>query len=220
MQYGLRPLGKYGFTVKNVDFTLESLCYGLNQGCVLASVMIWFGVFGKCVDSERIIYLFRYTPKLALIFSMVLGFIPRFIKKSEDIRDARLALNGGARPETLKEKIVFAKENMSALVSYSLESSIITSQSMEARGYNPKAIRPSGFKLSSFDIVFIFFGFTVAAFILFQYALGNIIFVFDPDMYIKTLSLPALVLFLIFELYPFISELKENIKWKLSSVKA
>ena len=208
------------FSVKNVDFTFESLFYGFNQGMMLAGVLIWFTVFGKCIDSERIIYLFRFAPKLALIFSMVLGFIPRFIKKSKDIRDARIGLCGGKSPESFKEKLKFSTDNFSALVSYSLESSIITAQSMEARGYNPRAIRASGFKLAEFDLAFIPCVSAVFVFLIVQYSLGNIKYIFEPAGYMKALSIPALVLFLITELYPLFSELREKLKWKQLSVKA
>ncbi len=208
------------FKIGKAHFTLEPLFYGFNQGMVIAAVLIWFNAFGKDVDSERIIYLFRFSPKLALIFSMVLGFIPRFTRKAGEIRDARLALGGGKMPGGLKEKIRFTLDNFSALVSYSLESSIITSNSMEARGYNPKAIRSSGFKYTAFDVGFILISAVVASFILTQLALGNIEYVFEPVRYTKALSIPALALFMLFELYPSFSEALENIKWKLLSVKA
>ncbi len=208
------------FTVKDTAFTLESLCYGFNQGAVLASVLIWFTLLGKCLDSERVIYLFRFSPKLALIFSMVLGFIPRFIRKAGEIRDARLALAGGSSPDGFKEKVRFTVQNFSALVSYSLEGSVITSNSMEARGYNPEAVRASRFRISAYDTVFIIITAMITVFLFVQLAAGNIKFVFQPVMYTKRLSLPALILFFIAELYPFFSILWENIKWKLLSVKA
>ncbi len=208
------------FTVKNSAFTLEALCYGFNQGMLLASVLIWFMLLGKCIDSERVIYLFRFSPKLALIFSMVLGFIPRFTRKAGEIRESRLALAGGKTPEGLNEKFRFAVQNFSALVSYSLESSIITSKSMEARGYNPKAVRTSRFKVSVFDTLFMIINALILVLIVANFTAGNIDFVFQPAMYMRRLSLPALILFFVAELYPFFSILWENIKWKLLSVKA
>ena len=208
------------FTLGKTNFTLESLFYGFNQGCIVASSLIWFTVLGKCLDSERIIYLFRFSPKTALIFSMVLGFIPRFIKKAGDIREARLALNSGKSPERFREKVAFTVDNFSALVSYSLESSIITANSMEARGYNCRAIRPSRFKLTAKDIIFLIAVISLGAFIIVQFSLGNIKYVFEPVRYTKALSLPAFFAFFIIETYPFISEALENVKWKLLSVKA
>ena len=208
------------FTVKNTNYTLERMLFGFNQGCVFASVMIWFVQFGKCVDSERILYLFRFSPQLALLFSMVLGFIPRFEKKARDIREARLALNSGKAPESFKEKIRFSVDNLSALVTYSLESSIVTANSMRARNWNPKAIRASRFRFTLFDTVFFIIAFSVTFFVLFQYAIGNINYVFDPVCYTKALSIPALAAFFALEMYPFISEVRENVKWKQLSVKA
>ena len=208
------------FKIKSVSFNFEPLFYGFNQGMILASVLIWFTFFGRIFDSEKIIYIFRFSPKLALIFSMVLGFIPRFIKKNEDIKNARIGLNGGKKPEGLKEKIRFTLDNFSALTSYCLESSIITSNSMSARGYNPKAIKISRFKFSSFDVCFLIIYLLLSVFILTQYFLGNIKYVFEPIRYTYSLSVPALVAFLLIGLYPSVSEAGENLKWKLLSVKA
>ena len=214
----------YGETVlfqfKSFTFKRESLFYGFNQGMVLAAVLIWFMVLGKAFDSEKIIYIFRFSPKLALIFSMVLGFIPRFLRKHEEIKNARLGLNGGKKPESFKERISFSTQNLSALISYSLESSIITSNSMSARGYNPKAIRASRFKLTPFDYIILIVFMVFTAFIFTQYFIGNISYVFYPIRYTNALSIPALAVFLLFELYPSISEITENLRWKLSSVKA
>ena len=208
------------FSIKDVSFTFETLFYGFNQGMVLAAVLIWFTVFGKVFDSEKIIYIFRFSPKIALVFSMVLGFIPRFIRKNEDIKNARIGLNGGKTPDSFKEKAEFSLENYSALVSYCLESSIITSNSMSARGYNPKAVKPSRYKYSAFDISFLGVEIVFSVFIFVQYFSKNIVYVFYPERYTYALSIPALIVFLLFELYPAVSELWGILKWKSSTLKA
>lgn len=207
------------FTIKNTDFTLEALFYGFNQGMVLSSVILWFGVFSRIMDSERVIYLFRFAPKCALIFSMVLGFIPRFTKKLDDIREAKLALNGGERPQKLKEKFKSALDNFSALITYSLESSIITADSMEARGYNPKAVRAGRYKISSGDIFLILLILCLSAVIAAEKTAGNIIFIFDPVIKNVSFSAIAVICYAIFELLPVFVDLAEDLLWKRSLVK-
>lgn len=207
------------FSVKSTDFTLEALFYGFNQGLVLGSVILWFGAFSRITDSERVIYIFRYVPKCALIFSMVLGFIPRFTKKLEDIRDAKLALNGGEKPQGIKNRFRNAIENFSALITYSLESSIITADSMEARGYNPKAVRAGRYKISSGDIVLIILIICLSVIVAAEKINGNIEFEFEPGIKCVSLSIVAVICFAVFELLPLFVDLLEDLLWKKSAVK-
>lgn len=204
------------FTIGDTHFTLEALFYGFNQGMVLSSVMLWFGAFSRVMDSERVVYILRFTPKIALLFSMVLGFIPRFTKKLEDIRDAQLGLNGGTQP---KKKVKQAISNFSALVSYSLESSIITSDSMSARGYNPKAVKPARFKLFASDLALILIVIALSIVIIVNKAMGNIVFVFDPEIYIESISALSLIAFSVLCFMPLIIDLWEDMLWKLSNAK-
>ena len=47
---------------------------------MLLSVILWFSVFNSVFDSEKLIYIFgRFLPRLALLLSMVLHFVPKFI---------------------------------------------------------------------------------------------------------------------------------------------
>lgn len=204
------------FTIGDTKFTLEALFYGFNQGMVLSAVMLWFGAFSRVMDSERVVYLLRFAPKIALIFSMVLGFIPRFTKKLEDIRDAQLGLNSGEPP---KKRLTQALNNFSALVSYSLESSIITADSMSARGYNPKAVKPARFKIYTNDIVLICLVILLAICIIVNKAMGNIIFVFDPEIYVESFSALAYISFCVMCFLPLIIDSWEDLLWKLSNAK-
>lgn len=207
------------FAVNNTQFTLESLFYGFNQGMVLSSVIIWFSIFSKMFDSERVIYIFRFTPKLALIFSMVLGFIPRFKSKLKDIESAQLGLNGGNVEKGIVNKTKSAISNLSALVTYSLESSIITADSMEARGYNPKAVRSGRFRWSGGDAFAFALILSLSAFVLFSMITGKIKFLFDPVIISEKNSPLALLFFAVLELLPFFVDLVEDLLWKKSSAK-
>lgn len=207
------------FTIKSVDYSLEPLFYGFNQGMVLSSVIIWFDALSRVIDSERVIYLFRFSPKIALIFSMVLGFIPRFTKKLRDINDAKKGL-GILDEKGLVNRVKSAINTMSALITYSLESSIITADSMQARGYNPKAIRHSRFKYRASDLALTIFIVLSSAFVIYEFIAQKMAFVIDDTIYIKAFSVPCFVLFLVLELLPLIVDLLEDLLWKLSTVKA
>lgn len=210
--YGITVL----FTIGDTEFTLEALFYGINQGFVVAAMVLWFGIFGRVVDSEKVIYAFRFAPKTALLFSMVLGFIPRFTKKLADIETAALALDGGKKP---KNKLKAALNNLSALVTYSLESSIITADSMTARGYNPKTVRYSRYKFKLADGVLIALSAVCLFYVIFAKASDMITFVFDPRIYSKTFDISAFLLFLLLSFLPLITDLTEEFLWKISYAK-
>lgn len=210
--YGLTVL----FTIGDTEFTLEALFYGINQGFVVAAMVLWFSIFGRVVDSEKVIYAFRFAPKIALLFSMVLGFIPRFTKKLGDIETAALALDGGKKP---KNKLKAALNNLSALVTYSLESSIITADSMTARGYNPKAVRYSRYKFKFADGVLIALSAVCLFYVIFAKASDRITFVIDPRIYSKTFDASAFLMFLLLSFLPLITDLTEEFLWKISYAK-
>lgn len=207
------------FTVKSTDFTFESLFYGINQGLIVSATLIWFDAFSRVVDSERVVYLFRFAPRTALLFSIVLGFIPRFSKKAEDIRNAKTALCGGEEKKDIKSRFKSGIDNLSALISYSLESSIITADSMQARGYNPKSAVTSRFKYTGEDVALlaisaVTFGVTLAAKIG-----GKILFVFEPVIINEKFSICAFICFIVLQLIPFAVDLTEDILWKKSFAK-
>ena len=204
------------FTLKNTDFTLQALFYGFHQGMLVAALLLWFHALGKCLDSERIVYLFRFAPKLALLLTMVLGFLPRFLTRQRAVREARLALNGGRRPRGLKETVRAAAGDLSALTSYALEGSIITADSMTARAYRPGVIRRGNYRYTPGDVAVLVLSLMLFGFALFEKLIGNFSFVFEPDIYIRRLSIPGAVCFLLFGLMPAAISIKEELQWKLS----
>lgn len=207
------------FQIKDTRFTFEALFYGIYQGVMLSAMLIWFGIFSGNVDSEKVIYIFRFAPKCALIFSMVLGFIPRFRTKLDDIRSARLGLCGGKRVDGKKARLKDGINDLSALVTYSLESSIITSDSMQARGYNPHAVRYSRYKMTAGDIILTAFTLFVFIYVMYAKISGRITFIMNPEIYSKTFDISAMVLYCMLFFLPIAVDLFEEIRWKISALK-
>ena len=213
--YGVTEL----FKIAHKRFTLEALAYGINQGVMLGATVLWFDAFSHTVDSERVVYLLSFAPKTALIFSMVLGFIPRFKTKARDIREARLGLNGGTVERNIVQKLKSGIHDFGALVTYSMESSIITSNSMLARGYNPSAVRASRYKLKSRDIVLIAVCFLISAYVLYSKASRKTLFIFEPEIGFLSLDYFAIAFFVLLCALPSVIDLTEVVKWKISALK-
>lgn len=201
------------FTVKNTEFTLQALVYGVNQGLVLSSVMLWFRVLSYCQDSAETAYLLRFAPRTALLFSMVLGFLPRFNTKLADIRDAQAGLCSN-HDKTKKERFNNALQNLSALVTYSLESSIITAESMTAKGFNSRAVSLSRYKMTGRDIVLTSVIACCFAYVLYAKIAHRMVFIFEPEIYFKSIDFAAVCLFCILMLLPAAAEIWEVLLWK------
>ena len=70
---GITELFKIGSRL----FTLESLCYGLLNGLMLGTVILWFRCFTAIVPNDKFLYLFgRRFQTVALLLSMILKLFP------------------------------------------------------------------------------------------------------------------------------------------------
>lgn len=130
----------YGVTVLFVmnngnNFTLESLVYGFVIGVRLSGMLLWLDCFNEVLTSEKIIFLFgRLSPRLALVISMVLRFIPLIRTQSAEISRAQKGI-GISEGKNFFSKVKSASRRLSILVSWTLEKGVDTSDSMRARGY-------------------------------------------------------------------------------------
>lgn len=125
------------FLVMGKPYTLEALCYGLALGGIFLVMMLWFGCYSAVLTSDKFTSLFgSLIPSLSLLLVMVLRLIPAFTRKTKQVLDARRAIGMGAEQTgSLGQKLRSGMTVLSALTSWALEGSIITADSMRARGY-------------------------------------------------------------------------------------
>lgn len=123
------------FVLNDNPITLEAFYYGLALGGVIAGVLYWFRSFQQIMTSDKLLYVFGSAfPKLTLILSIALRYIPLFKAQSAKIRSAQKGL-GLFREENAVDRIRGELRIFSILVTWALENGIITADSMEARGY-------------------------------------------------------------------------------------
>ena len=116
--------------------TLESILYGLAAGCMLVSVILWFVCVTEVVTSDKIVYLFgRVIPALSLLLSMTLRFVPRFTRRLRTVAQAQRHMGRDTRNGSVLQRVREALRVFSIVVTWSLESGIITADSMRCRGY-------------------------------------------------------------------------------------
>lgn len=203
------------FTVRDIRFTLEALFYGLHQGVMLSGVILWFSAYNEVVTTERFLAVFgNVMPNTALVFSMVLGFIPRLKKNAVEIEDARLLVDND------KSKFKCMLMNFSALVTMALEDSINLAEGMRARGFGGGRRVYSKYKFRFKDLMLLLISLLLTAFIIIEKAVGKIGFIFEPDIYCSGMSALSLAAFTLIMLLPVIIDFTEDMKWHILKQRA
>ena len=118
------------------NFTLEALTFGFVFSIRTASALLWLNSFNEIITSDKFIFLFgRVSPKIALVISMVLRFIPLVRSQSEEIKKAEKGVGNLPADKDFIGKIRHGARRLSVLISWTLEKGIDTADSMKARGY-------------------------------------------------------------------------------------
>lgn len=161
------------FYLGNNRVTLEAACYGLAMALMLSGVVIWFSSFNVVMTSEKLIYIFgRFAPVLGLTLSMIFRFVPLLRTRFELIGEGQKALYAGDEKGFIGKIRQFGKE-VSILVSWSLESSIESADSMAARGYGLKGRTSYNlFKIRTADIMTLLLSMLLGGITIVSYAEG------------------------------------------------
>ena len=126
------------FFLNDNPVTKEAIVYGTFASMMIMSVFYLCRCYTEIMTSDKFIYLFgRVIPKLSLLLSMILAFIPKLKRKYKEIDEAQKAL-GIYATESYVDKIRSKLRVLSILLTNSLETSVDTADSMRARGYGLK----------------------------------------------------------------------------------
>lgn len=114
--------------------TLEALFYGINNGIMILSIMIWFLVFSEIMTSDKVMYIFgKFSPRLALLVSMSLRYIPLYRQRAGIINNAQKTM-GLYKESNIIDNVKGGIRVTSSLITWSLETSVDTADSFAARG--------------------------------------------------------------------------------------
>ena len=144
-------LGGYGehvlFTLFGSPYSWEALCYGMAVAGIFVAMMLWFGCYSAVLTSDKFVCLFgSLIPSLSLLLVMVLRMLPNLLRKAKQLSGARKCIGKGAgENSTNREKLSDSMNLISALTDWALEGSIVTADSMRARGYG--TAKRTGFRI-------------------------------------------------------------------------
>jgi len=206
------------FVLNHNPITLEAFYYGLVLGGMILAVLYWFRSFQQVMTSDKLLYVFGSAlPKLTLILSIALRYIPLLKKQTKHIRDAQKAL-GLFKDENVIDRLRGELRIFSVLVTWALENGIITADSMSARGYGiGRRTRFALFRFTMRDALFCFACVLLGGITILTMASGGLSCSFYPHFVLPNpdaLGICAYIAYALLALFPGLLEVEENIRWK------
>lgn len=201
--------------------TLESILYGVFAALMISGVILWFSSFHEIMTTDKFVYLFgRLLPALSLLLSMTLRFVPKFTAQFRVVKNAQEGLGRSLRQGSHLSRIKCAAHILSVMLTWALETSIITADSMRARGYGLPG--RTSFSLYTFEkrdryaLGALVIGFIYVAIGIFSGELSYTFFPYRTQMSFSIYSVSLYLVYFILCLFPVIIELWEVILWRSS----
>ena len=214
---GATPL----FVLFGRRYTLEALLYGAALASMFVTMILWFGCYSKVLTGDKFTALFgNAIPSISLLLVMVFRMVPNFIRKTQQIIGARKSIGkGAAESATTKEKLHDGGTVLGTLTSWALEGSVVTGDSMRARGYG-SAKRSSFmiYRMTTTDwtlltVMAVLISLTIAA-----ACLGQLRAAFVPTIQLAHISW-GWIAYTCYLLIPTALHIKEAIQWHISRSK-
>lgn len=81
------------FFLNRAPITLEALVYGVVLGVTVIGVLFWCQCYSRVFTSDKSLYLFgRVIPKLSLVLTMAIRFLPLLKRQAEKVSMAQKAM--------------------------------------------------------------------------------------------------------------------------------
>lgn len=211
------------FVLNHNPITLEAFYYGLILGGMILAVLYWFRSFQQIMTSDKLLYVFGSAlPKLTLMLSISLRYIPLLKKQTKKIRDAQKAL-GLFSEENAIDRLRGEMRIFSVLVTWALENGIITADSMSARGYGiGRRTRFALFKYRLRDALLCILCILLGACCICGIISGELSCTFYPRFYMARpgwLGVLGYTAYAVLAFLPGLLEVEERIRWKLLKLK-
>ncbi|MBQ6851808.1 MAG: hypothetical protein IJO04_02100 [Oscillospiraceae bacterium] len=211
------------FDVFGRPYTLEALIYGADVAGIFVVMLLWFGCYNRILTGDKFTSLFgNWIPAISLLLVMVFRMVPGLMGKSKQIAAARRSVGKGVGTST-RQKLDAGMAVLSALISWALEGSVVTGDSMRARGYG--TAKRTSFQLYRMTVrdglllaTMMFLGASVIG----VAVMGGMGAEFTPRLQIAPVSgwsVLGLAAYCLFLLIPTAMHCKEALQWSISKLK-
>lgn len=199
--------------------TLESILYGIVAASMIATVICWFSCFNKIMTSDKFIYLFgRIIPSLSLILSMTFRFVPKFKEQVQEVSNAQKSMGRDTSEGSVFARVKNSIRILSAVITWSLENAIDTSDSMKSRGYGLTGRTAySNYVFGKRDVTALIYLAVTITYFLIGTLLGKINYRYFPSMRGTDMSFYSTSIFISYIMIcimPIIIEIWEELKWR------
>lgn len=199
--------------------TLESILYGIVAASMVATVICWFSCFNKIMTSDKFIYLFgRIIPSLSLILSMTFRFVPKFKEQVQEVSNAQKSMGRDTSEGSVFARVKNSIRILSAVITWSLENAIDTSDSMKSRGYGLTGRTAySNYVFDKRDVTALIYLAVTITYFLIGVLLGKINYRYFPSMRGTDMSFYSTSIFISYIMIcimPIIIEIWEELKWR------
>lgn len=206
------------FVINDAPITLEATVWGVVSAGTLVTVLYLFGSFAAIMTRDKLLYVFgSLSPKLALILSMGLRYVPLLRDRARRITESQRAL-GLYKEENIFDRIRGDLRVFSILITWALENGIVTADSMASRAYGThKRSFYTRFRIRPSDACILLATLACATVTVVGMALGALEFTFYPTLMlgkITPLSSAAYTAYGILAALPIILETEERVRWK------
>lgn len=199
--------------------TLEAIAYGVALAVMIVTVMLWFASYHDAMTSDKFLYLFgKLSPALALTISITMRLIPRFKQQLYTIAQAQKTIGMDYTVGSLWHRVKSIIRILSILVTWALENSIDTADSMKARGYGLE--NRSTFSLFTFEKRDVWMGSLITLLVIgcvIGIFRGHMTFYYYPTFSSINWSMESMVFYSIYiclVVIPIVTELKEVLRWR------
>jgi len=206
------------FYVGEHAVVLEGLIYGLCSATALSSVLLWFSCYSAVIDSEKFLFLSsRFSPTAALLVSMTLGQASQMSKKMKEINDAQIGIYGEEHKK-ISKRLRLAMLKISVLLSWSMEDSVQTADSMHSRGYGTgRMTKMNPFSFGKKDAIFLSLILGLVGLSIVSVISGKVSFRFYPfaqPVQFDAFSVFCYLSYFVMLSLPLLVEIKEAFQWR------
>ena len=199
--------------------TLESIYYGVATGVMLSATILYFSCVNMILTGDKFTYLFgRIIPKLAMLFSMMLRFIPNLISRLREISAVQKTLGRDISKGNIIKRLKCGIKILSILVTWSLENAIETADSMKSRGYGLSGRTSyTVFRFETRDKIAVSSIIILSGIMIWAMVTGNLKYGYFPICYTEKTSFLSVVIHAVYFFLcaiPVLIEWREALRWK------
>lgn len=198
---------------------LEAVWQGVMIALTLVCILTIFITFNLVITPDKFIFLFsKILPQWALLIMLTMRFVPLLRKRLIEIGDIQSVKGLSVKSGSLRSRAENGMLLLQTLLTWSLEESIQTADSMTARGYGQgKRSKYQPFSMKKRDWIALVLVLLGGSFILFGWWLGDGVLTLMPSLepvWLQGREWLYLLIFFMYIGFPIWTEGKERVKWK------